>query len=209
MFKMKYYAVVVGKTPGIYTDWPTAQSMVKGYPGALYKSFTSKSDAEDFMKKSISSKLIDSSTPVAYTDGSYIDSAGGFGVIILLSDGTKYTAYGRVPLPATNNVAELYAIYVALSLIRDNINIYTDSQYSIGCLTTYIHSWMKDGWPSSVANKELIKTIYKLMEGRKVNFQHVKAHCGISLNEEADQLANKGRIITENLIILKDDKYYP
>ena len=42
----KYYAVVCGVVPGIYTDWPTTERMVKGYPGAIFKSFRSRVDAE-------------------------------------------------------------------------------------------------------------------------------------------------------------------
>ncbi len=42
MGKSKIYVVAKGKTPGIYTAWTgvgQAQEQVKGYPGAVYKSF--------------------------------------------------------------------------------------------------------------------------------------------------------------------------
>ena len=35
----KYYAVKVGKTPGIYQTWDECKANVDGFSGALYKSF--------------------------------------------------------------------------------------------------------------------------------------------------------------------------
>ena len=37
MAKKKYYAVKVGKTPGIYGTWSECEEQIKGFPGALYK----------------------------------------------------------------------------------------------------------------------------------------------------------------------------
>lgn len=45
--KQKYYVVWVGKEPGIYTSWDECAKMVKGVEGAKYKSFESRSDAEE------------------------------------------------------------------------------------------------------------------------------------------------------------------
>ena len=46
---MKYYAVRVGKKPGIYTTWEKCKAQVHRYPGAVFKSFVTKSEAEDFI----------------------------------------------------------------------------------------------------------------------------------------------------------------
>ena len=46
---MKYYAVRVGKEPGIYTDWSEVQPLVSGFKGAIYKSFNTLEEAEEFM----------------------------------------------------------------------------------------------------------------------------------------------------------------
>lgn len=37
----KLYAVLKGRTPGIYNTWSECQQQVNGYSGAIYKSFTS------------------------------------------------------------------------------------------------------------------------------------------------------------------------
>ena len=152
---------------------------------------------------------LNQSIPIlVYTDGSFRDNLGGYAAVVL-SDNDKYNIYGRVPLKQTNNVAELYAIYMTLSLIpNDDIVIYSDSQYSIKSLTVWIHTWMQNGWKTStrkpVANQELVMDIYHLMGSRNIVFKHVLAHTGIDLNEEADTLANNGRLVEETLIITKN-----
>ena len=42
----KFYVVWNGRTPGIYTDWSACSKQVDKFPGAKYKSFSSKSEAE-------------------------------------------------------------------------------------------------------------------------------------------------------------------
>jgi len=43
--KQKYYVVWKGVNPGIYSSWTDCQLQIKGYEGALYKSFESKDEA--------------------------------------------------------------------------------------------------------------------------------------------------------------------
>ena len=44
--KAAYYVVWQGKQPGIYTDWETCQTQVKGQQGAVYKGFATLTEAE-------------------------------------------------------------------------------------------------------------------------------------------------------------------
>ena len=44
----KYYAVAVGKTPGIYFTWEDCKAQVDQFPGAVYKSFKTIAEAESF-----------------------------------------------------------------------------------------------------------------------------------------------------------------
>ena len=46
----KYYAVRVGRTPGIYYNWNDCKAMVDGFPGAVYKSFKTMAEADSFMQ---------------------------------------------------------------------------------------------------------------------------------------------------------------
>lgn len=45
----KFYAVKVGKTPGIYNTWDECKANVDGYSGALYKSFKTVNEAYEYM----------------------------------------------------------------------------------------------------------------------------------------------------------------
>lgn len=44
--KRKYYVVWVGAKPGVYATWPEANSQVAAYPGARYKSFSTREAAQ-------------------------------------------------------------------------------------------------------------------------------------------------------------------
>ena len=47
----KYYAVKKGRNPGLYTQWSKAQKEISGFSNAQFKSFTTKSEAEDYMNE--------------------------------------------------------------------------------------------------------------------------------------------------------------
>lgn len=42
------YAVACGKNPGIYDSWAECQDQIKGFKGAVFKSFPSKQEAQEF-----------------------------------------------------------------------------------------------------------------------------------------------------------------
>jgi uracil-DNA glycosylase len=45
----KFYAVAKGHNPGIYTDWATTLENVKGFSGAVYESFKTAEQAQDYI----------------------------------------------------------------------------------------------------------------------------------------------------------------
>lgn len=47
----KYYAVKKGKNPGIYNTWDECKAQVDGFSGAVYKSFKTKDEAENFIQE--------------------------------------------------------------------------------------------------------------------------------------------------------------
>ena len=47
----KYYAVAKGHNPGIYTDWATTNENVKGFAGAIYESFKTMEEAQEYIDK--------------------------------------------------------------------------------------------------------------------------------------------------------------
>ena len=44
--KINYYAVCVGRNPGIYLTWKECEEQVKGFSNALYKGFETIEEAE-------------------------------------------------------------------------------------------------------------------------------------------------------------------
>merc|ERR1712038_771819 len=48
--KMKFYAVGLGRKPGVYASWDECKLQVNGFGGAKYKGFGRKEDAENFVK---------------------------------------------------------------------------------------------------------------------------------------------------------------
>lgn len=49
MAKPKYYAVKQGRCPGIYNTWDECKKQTDGYSGAVFKSFASFEDAEEYL----------------------------------------------------------------------------------------------------------------------------------------------------------------
>ena len=45
MAKKKFYAVVKGRTPGIYQNWDSCEKNIRGYSGAKHQSFSNEEDA--------------------------------------------------------------------------------------------------------------------------------------------------------------------
>lgn len=85
--------------------------------------------------------------------------------------------------------------------IDREVVIYTDSKYSINCLTDWFHKWETNGWKSSsgktVDNKDLIEPIIARIREReickaKTRFTWVKGHANDPGNVAADALAVQG-----------------
>ena len=51
--KKKYYIVKKGKNPGVYYNWPDCQKQVQGFPGAVYKGFVTREEAEAWYGKPV------------------------------------------------------------------------------------------------------------------------------------------------------------
>lgn len=102
--------------------------------------------------------------------------------------------------PHTNQRAELEAILVALEIIaslpNQPVEIYSDSQYAISCLTVWCKKWKQNGWQSAsrkpVENQDLIRPAIALLETLNVKLIKVAGHAGIEGNEMADALAVQG-----------------
>ena len=141
---------------------------------------------------------------IMYTDGACsrngtTNAKAGIGVYF------KNGEYNNIsePLdlrPATNQRAELRAIYVGLYEVAKDVDVilYTDSMYSINCITKWHIGWAKNGWKNAkkqpVENQDLIKPLLNLVKKRTGNtkYIHVRGHSGDEGNNKADELARAG-----------------
>ena len=65
----RYYAVKVGRTPGIYNSWNECNLQVKSFSGAKYKSFSTMDEAKAYLGQE--PEIIPEGIPYAYVDGSF------------------------------------------------------------------------------------------------------------------------------------------
>jgi len=106
----------------------------------------------------------------------------------------RYNESGKIYSEPSNQKAELYAINKALEkathivqnreLPLDTLQIVTDSQYSIDCLTKWCKNWEKNGWRTYKGEKvkhdsiikESLKSIQELQRWVSIEWKHVNSH---------------------------------
>lgn len=212
----KFYAIARGRVPGIYENWPLAHAQVMGFPGARYKGFASRGEAEAWLKEAPAlpapgkSRTRTTATPsrlmptpprpgavLVYSDGGarFNPGPGGYGVIIVEEGGCRELSGGY--RHTTNNRMELMGCIVALAAlgaIDKPIVVHTDSQYVVnGICKGWAKSWRKRGWVKAdkapALNADLWGRLLDLTEGRDVLFSWVRGHSGHPENERCDELA--------------------
>ncbi len=111
---IKYYVVWKGRNPGIYSDWERCKSQVDGFPGARFKSFTSRAEAESALKGVGTS----SAMPLGGNVGLTQPAATGPGSTS--SAGTaKKTAGPSSTSPRTWTAAEVTAAAIEVKIFTD------------------------------------------------------------------------------------------
>ena len=210
----KYYAVAVGHQTGIFEDWPTCQKQTNGYSGAIYKSFKTRQEAENYLQQFAKPTNITYDYQI-YTDGSFKDGLMGYGYVMINQQEQEITrGYGPIKSISSardsNNVAEITAISKALEFVYSHSNrplevlIKTDSNYAYQQISMLKAKCLELGWQiweqqfKNIPNFDLLTIaiwyIFNL-QAKQINiyFEHVSAHCGITFNEIADRLADEGR----------------
>ncbi|MFO7604999.1 MAG: ribonuclease HI [Desulfurivibrionaceae bacterium] len=213
--KKKFYAIAVGAKPGIYDNWPEAHAQVRGFPGAKYKGFPTRREAEHWLENPQAApsgprskpakkpdQIADDTAPKPgevsiYTDGGarFNPGPGGYGVVQIYNGEIKELCGGY--RHTTNNRMELMGCIVALRELehRDKpVTVYSDSRYVVnGINKGWAKAWRKRGWLKSnkapALNPDLWAELLDLSEGLDVTFKWVRGHAGHPQNERCDELA--------------------
>lgn len=216
MAKQKFYAVRVGKTPGIYQTWTQAEEQVKEFSGAEYKSFSTEeeairyiscveikesknvSDETSVMNKKIEQEIknLQHGEVIAFVDGSYSPDADGkekysFGVLLITneSEDSLYKAFIDNTYMESRNIAgEIEGVKQAVLWAIDS------NKQRIKIFYDYegIEKWATKEWkPKVKVSQEYSKFFDEKSKLINIEFEHVKAHSGIVYNEKVDELAKR------------------
>lgn len=215
--KKKFYSIVKGRRPGIYSRWfgpGGAEEQIRGYAGALYRGFATIEEAREFMERPVSvprngkratdgpgtldaATLNDRSVHI-YTDGGCIDNPGpgGYGAVII-EEGRRRELSGGYRL-TTNNRMEIMACIKAIGSLKKNAHavLFTDSQYVANAITKgWALKWRSKNWmrdkSQKALNSDLWAELLKLLERHDIVVRWVRGHAGNPENERCDVLARK------------------
>ena len=213
---MKYYAVKVGKTIGIFDTWDECNESIKGVSGAKYKSFPSREEAEaylgniDFWGEIIKKDLIQGYV-VAFCDGSFDSSLQrySYGVSIIY-DGFKESeicGYHNNPkyLSSGNVIGEILGVFNALDWALSNgyskIKIYHDYEG--------LEKWITGEWKAESEVATMYVSVFKknYADILQVEFNKVKGHGNNKYNDKADELAKKA-LVDRSKYVIKGDSWF-
>ena len=191
--KQKYYAVKQGRKTGIISTWAECEAAVKGYPGAVYKSFTTRQDADDWLNNthtlSSGGQEENSEYVDVYTDGSFVNGAYSWAYVFVKGDEILCEEHGvgkNTEAAAMRNVAgELAAVLYAVKKAKEmGVKICIHHDYA------GIAHWVTGEWK---AQNEFTQKYVELMNQYKggFSFKKVAAHTGNKYNEYVDQRAKE------------------
>ena len=202
----KYYAVRNGREIGIFNTWNECKRLVTGFKGAEYKSFTSLSDAEEYIGRNSKKDAaitdisnIPEDTAVAYVDGSYNihTKVFGFGAVIFHKNETHTHSQGFTDpeLASMRNVAgEIRGAMYAMEYCVDNnipkLQIFYDY--------AGIEKWCVGEWKCNKDGTIAYCDYYNSVKDKvDITFIKVKGHSGDKYNDMADSLAKQAAGVEE------------
>ncbi len=216
MTKKKYYAVKIGRKPGIYQTWAECEEQVKGIGGAVYKGFLDMESAEKYMQNSedvtdekekretitnndiqVSINELKNDEVIAFVDGSYLDAEkkAGFGVIIIDNTGLETPLYRAYTEKISPDLIEMRNFAAEILGAMEAVNWAVS--YSKKKITIYydcegIEKLITGEWRAKNAfSKKYVSFVKDKNSIIDIRFVKVPAHCGIDYNEKADALAKR------------------
>lgn len=177
---MTWYAVSCGREVGVFSDWKKVESSVVNHPGGNYKVFKTEAQALRYLNPDavISRDGGGRAAPEAllinkvYISSYYYSGKAGYGAVIVKGDGSIETYYGPVAVDRNfdQSRSELYALYAALSITKENIIVYIDSSYVYDIMTKRIAEYSAAKF-KGVKHADLLQACREYMVGRQVIFR--------------------------------------
>lgn len=192
--KRKFYAVKKGRKAGLYLTWDAAKQQVDGFAGAVYKSFLTKAEAEEWMAtasrratRKVSTQTPSTVTPsiILYTDGGSRNTGNVRGghvrkedvaawAFLIQKDGESISG-SNGEFGATNNRMEIMALINGLQKVIDRygekaaVLVVADSKYVLDAIQrNWLSGWQRRGWKKAngeiVANKELWQAVASILK---------------------------------------------
>lgn len=212
--------VWAGRETGIFTDWATTQRHVHGFPAARFKSFESRTEAEEAFKAGILPSAgarrapstadlpaeihvspMDSQGIQIYCDGACDPNPGhaGSGIVVYRDGQLIELWYGLYNPNGTNNTAELNALHRALVMAESNVaagrsaHILCDSVYAINCVSKWAHGWKAKGWRKSGGE---IKNLGIIQDAHAV---YTRVASGIQLSHVSAHVGTEGNELADRM----------
>ena len=233
MAKLKYYAVKIGKMPGIYNTWAECEAQVKGISGAKYHLFSTIEEAEKFIVEedcleadSLTGNIdvandeverqisgLGNNEVIAFVDGSYNAEVekSGFGVIIIDHNRIETPLYKAFTKKLSPEFIELRNVAAELEGVKEAINwaiAYNKKHIFIYYDYEGIEKWVTGEWK---AKKELTRKYVTFIKEKStfinIDFKKVPAHSGVTYNELVDELA-KNSLLEKGYKTYNDGSIY-
>lgn len=158
----KFYAVRNGRVPGIYTDWPSAQNQITGWTKPKHKLFTTRAEAERYMKEGDLQAAQASSASEADT----------------VTSGTPQSTGGRTDSRTKPPVSKKMKKNVTVTDARAGkgmVDEYNEDDYEPG--TGPLPPGAEDGFdPNVIFDAETGTVVYKTEDQRKATKLQAKAY---------------------------------
>jgi ribonuclease H-related protein len=195
--KTKYYAVKIGRTPGIYDSWPECQKQVSRFPNASFRGFPTKEEAVNYMgtattvqPQQVTSGTLEETAINIFVDGSYHQGRYSWAFAVYEGDTLLHSVSGVGSDPEAaklmNVAGEIAAAVTAIRWAEENnirpITVHHD--YS------GIAAWADGSWK---AKNRFTAEYTKFVSDRLswIRFNKVASHSGVVGNELVDQLASE------------------
>lgn len=220
MAKKKFYAVKQGRKTGMFLTWDDCKKQVMGYPGAIYKSFGTREEAEAYLgvtgaqtgqkngtvdatertaeiTRSVSSgnnKSENTENAVEiYVDGSYHAATKEFSYgMVVLVDGKEEKFSQKMTDPELAQMRN-----VAGEIKGSEAAMQYALDHKIPSIIIYhdyqgIASWCNGDWKANKPGTIAYRDFYKKASQKiKIQFRKVKGHSNDKYNDMVDQLAKE------------------